>query len=193
MLFFVRSNRTAPALATSSIPVIAIGLVGVFTIGIIAAIAVPGLMRARISGNEAAAIGGIRAVFSAQSAYAARNQGLFESEWKCLAGHCIPGVSGEPFLPESLTQSPRNGYRWTLFHAQQYEAGTAPSNVSPSSTNGYVVVAEPEVLNSTGSRTFCGDSLGMVCHAQNAENLIEQFNSAPFIRCSQSCTPLEPR
>ena len=40
-------------------------------IGVIAAIAVPGLLRARQSGNEASAIGSLRAVNSAQSTYAA--------------------------------------------------------------------------------------------------------------------------
>src|SRR5713226_7296610 len=46
-------------------------LIVVAIIGIIAAIAVPGLLRARISGNEASAIGSLRAVGSAQSTFAA--------------------------------------------------------------------------------------------------------------------------
>ncbi len=41
-------------------------LIVVAIIGIIAAIAVPGLIRARISGNEAWAIGSLRAISSAQ-------------------------------------------------------------------------------------------------------------------------------
>src|SRR5512133_1233689 len=45
-------------------------LIVVAIIGIIAAIAVPGLMRARMSGNEASAIGSLRAINSAQSTYA---------------------------------------------------------------------------------------------------------------------------
>src|SRR5215510_1914910 len=44
-------------------------LIVVAIIGIIAAIAVPGLLRARMSGNEASAIGSMRAVNSAQSTY----------------------------------------------------------------------------------------------------------------------------
>ena len=44
-------------------------LIVVAIIGIIAAIAVPGLLRARMSGNEASAIGSMRAVSSANSAY----------------------------------------------------------------------------------------------------------------------------
>src|SRR5437762_6560262 len=46
-------------------------LLVVAIIGIIAAIAVPGLLRARISGNEASAIGSLRAIGSAQSTFAA--------------------------------------------------------------------------------------------------------------------------
>src|SRR5260370_21101015 len=38
-------------------------------IGIIAAIAVPGLLRARMSGNEASAIGSLRAINSGQASY----------------------------------------------------------------------------------------------------------------------------
>ena len=46
-------------------------LIVVAIIGIIAAIAVPGLLRARMSGNEAAAIGSLRAVNSAEVSYSA--------------------------------------------------------------------------------------------------------------------------
>ena len=42
-------------------------LIVVAIIGIIAAIAVPGLLRARMSGNEASAIGSLRAINSAES------------------------------------------------------------------------------------------------------------------------------
>src|SRR5688572_29842285 len=44
-------------------------LIVVAIIGIIAAIAIPGLLRARMSGNEASAIGSMRAVNSAESTY----------------------------------------------------------------------------------------------------------------------------
>ena len=44
-------------------------LIVVAIIGIIAAIAVPGLLRARMSGNESSAIGSLRAINSAQASY----------------------------------------------------------------------------------------------------------------------------
>ena len=46
-------------------------LIVVAIIGIVAAIAVPGLLRARMSGNEASSIGSLRAINSGQSIYAA--------------------------------------------------------------------------------------------------------------------------
>ena len=46
-------------------------LIVVAIIGIIAAIAIPGLLRARMSGNEASAIGSLRAVNSAEATFAA--------------------------------------------------------------------------------------------------------------------------
>src|ERR1700742_2410807 len=44
-------------------------LIVVAIIGIIAAIAVPGLLRARMAGNEASAIGSLRAINSGQASY----------------------------------------------------------------------------------------------------------------------------
>ena len=45
-------------------------LIVVAIIGIIAAIAIPGLLRARMSGNEASAIGSLRAINSGQATFA---------------------------------------------------------------------------------------------------------------------------
>src|SRR5437660_10713780 len=47
-------------------------LIVVAIIGIIAAIAVPGLLRARMSGNESSAIGSLRALNSSQSTFPSR-------------------------------------------------------------------------------------------------------------------------
>ena len=44
-------------------------LIVVAIIGIIAAIAVPGLLRARMAGNEASAIGSLRTINSSQAAF----------------------------------------------------------------------------------------------------------------------------
>ena len=61
-------------------------LIVVAIIGIIAAIAVPGLLRARMSGNEASAIGSLRAISSSQQAYASScGQGFYAKGLLTLA------------------------------------------------------------------------------------------------------------
>src|SRR6187401_1480318 len=59
-------------------------LIVVAIIGIIAAIAIPSLLRARVSANEAAAIGDTRTVISAEAAYQSANSGFY-GQLTCMA------------------------------------------------------------------------------------------------------------
>jgi len=71
-------------------------LIVVAIIGIIAAIAVPGLLRARMSGNEASAIGSLRAINSSQQAYSsACANGFYGQGLGALA--LAPAAGGAPF------------------------------------------------------------------------------------------------
>jgi prepilin-type N-terminal cleavage/methylation domain-containing protein len=68
-------------------------LIVVAIIGIIAAIAIPSLLRARVSANEAAAMGDTRTVISAEVAYQSSNAGFYDL-LPCLvvpSAGCIPG------------------------------------------------------------------------------------------------------
>ena len=70
-------------------------LIVVAIIGIIAAIAVPGLLRARMSGNEASAIGSMRAINSAQAGYlSACGQGGYATSLTILGTACGGGTNG---------------------------------------------------------------------------------------------------
>ena len=70
-------------------------LIVVAIIGIIAAIAVPGLMRARMSGNEASAIGSLRAINSGQATYASSAaQGNYATCLAILGAPCAVGSDG---------------------------------------------------------------------------------------------------
>src|SRR5512144_2842977 len=81
-------------------------LIVVAIIGIIAAIAVPGLLRARMSGNETSAIGSMRAINSAETNYAATAaQGGYANNLARLGVPC-PGPSPQPFLSPDLTAAP---------------------------------------------------------------------------------------
>ncbi len=135
-------------------------------IAIIAAIAVPALLRARISANEAATIGDIRTVHSAQTAYQGPNAGYYESDFNCLAakGGCIPGAppSSPTFLDKVLSSlQPKEGYA----RSTPEFGPAAPASVvgiSPTSVLGYVYIALPQAPFS-GTRGFGGDASGIIC------------------------------
>ena len=86
-------------------------LIVVAIIGIIAAIAVPGLLRARMSGNEASAIGSLRAINSAQSSfssscatggYAQSLADLAKPPTGSTSGFVSPDLSTDPVEQERL-------------------------------------------------------------------------------------------
>jgi type II secretory pathway pseudopilin PulG len=73
-------------------------------IGIIAAIAIPGLLRARQSGNEASAIGSMRAINSAQATFAAScASGFYATALTGLAD--APTTGGTAFIGPDLGYS----------------------------------------------------------------------------------------
>ena len=77
-------------------------LIVVAIIGIIAAIAIPGLLRARMSGNEASAVGSMRAIASGQAVYSsAAAQGGNAPTLQRMAAPCPGGQA--PFLSADLT------------------------------------------------------------------------------------------
>ncbi len=89
--------------------VVAVG--GLCVIGIIAAIAIPGLLRARMAGNEASAISRMRSMVSAQVAWASSHGGRHALP-SCLGE---PASCGEPQATSYLTPAiarlqPGNGY-----------------------------------------------------------------------------------
>ena len=92
-------------------------LIVVAIIGIIAAIAIPSLLRARVSANEAATIGDIRTVISSQAAYQSANGGWYEGTFTCLnapmLGTCIPNypTNAPTFLDSQLASMlSKSGY-----------------------------------------------------------------------------------
>jgi type IV pilus assembly protein PilA len=142
-------------------------LIVVAIIGIIAAIAVPGLLRARMSGNEASAIGSLRAINSAQSTYASScAQGNYSTT--LLALITPPVAAGQAFISPDLATDPtvKSGYTVTLgvggtvATAAVMSCHTVPVAVFP----GYTGTANP-VSTSTGTRYFATDNRGTIFFA----------------------------
>jgi type IV pilus assembly protein PilA len=130
-------------------------LIVVAIIGIIAAIAVPGLLRARIAGNEASAIGSVRAIISAQADYNGLNRG-YAIDLARLAALC-PGMT-VPFISPDLSANgiAKSGYTFTL--ANGLNPGVGPNDCGgvPTSTVFYASAA-PQSLGTTGNRAFATD------------------------------------
>ena len=141
----------------------ALSLLAIPFIGIIAAIAIPSLLRARVSANEAMAIGDIRTVISAEAAYAAGNGEFFDT-LECLTQptSCRPNAPTIQFL----TNMPptKSGYVRT-FHPgpPAPPAALATGSISPSSLQSYAFSAVPLTQGRTGVRAFCGDATGVIC------------------------------
>src|SRR5215467_3802687 len=132
-------------------------LIVVAIIGIIAAIAVPGLLRARISGNEASAIGSLRATSSAQSTFAASCANGLYAQTLDILGTGPSGGSAfiSPDLGASATVT-KSGYSVSM-------SGTA-CNGSTNLASGYHAWADP-VSSSTGTRYFFTNTTGTIWQA----------------------------
>ena len=154
-------------------------LIVVAIIGIIAAIAVPGLLRARMSGNEASAIGSLRAVNSAQSTFAAScGSGFYAPSLVRLSAPPTVG-GGDGFIGTDLSTDPsiKSGYTIELTPGAAAVGAPASCNGAAAGTvaSTYFVSASPTV--GAGARFF-GTNQGATIYQSTAAVPVTQ-NGAP--------------
>ena len=159
-------------------------LIVVAIISIIAAIAVPGLLRARMTGNETSAIASLKVTTSSQVAYsAACGNGAYASGYIVLGTPTVPGSEG--FISADLGTSAtpqKSGYNFTL-------GGGAGSAAGPNDCNGAATItayygsAVPQTPGTTGTRSF----------AVNAGNTVWQLTGgvAPAEPFAAPATPIQ--
>jgi prepilin-type N-terminal cleavage/methylation domain-containing protein len=140
-------------------------LIVVAIIGIIAAIAVPGLMRARMSGNEASAIGSLRAVNSAESTFSSScAQGNYASSLVDLGKGA--GGTGAGFIsPDLATSNPmlKSGYNIEIGNGSAAAAtGVTTCNTTTTVYTGYIGYADPATNGVTGTRFFATNGTGTI-------------------------------
>ena len=156
-------------------------LIVVAIIAIIAAIAIPGLLRARMSGNEASAIGSMRTIVSAQQTYASTNGG-FAVDLAVLATPCLGSSAG--FISPNLgsTTTEKSGYGVTLGPGVGAPLTatdcTAAGNVV--NTNFYAS-AVPLSLDTSGGRAFATNAGGAVWQDTSGTAPAEPFTAGPTI------------
>jgi prepilin-type N-terminal cleavage/methylation domain-containing protein len=141
-------------------------LIVVAIIGIIAAIAVPGLLRARMSGNESSAIGSVRAINTAEASYSsAAGQGGYSTNLKVLGAGCPGSTQGfiSPDLGALALPSPviKSGYNVLLAVSATGTAGPADCNAVLTQTD-YFATALPLTVGTTGNRGFGSTAAGTI-------------------------------
>ena len=144
-------------------------------IGIIAAIAVPGLLRARMSGNEASAIGSLRAINSGQASYSSScAAGGYAIDLKDLVKP--PAGSNQGFVGPDLYSNAvvKSGYTVGLAKdaatgVLDIGVGAATCNVSANNpSSSYFGKADPVTAGGTGTRYFATDTRGTIFFSNTA-------------------------
>jgi len=138
-------------------------LIVVAIIGIIAAIAVPGLLRARMSGNEASAIGSMRAINTAQQNYSQQCQGyaIVLTELKAAGNFLSPDLT-------SAASVAKSGFTVALAAGTGNNAIPSPPVGCTNPGGNYYASAVPLTLNSTGTRSFATNAQGTIFYNNTA-------------------------
>ena len=142
-------------------------LIVVAIIGIIAAIAVPGLLRARMSGNEASAIGSLRAINSSQQAYSSScANGFYAADMTDLL--LVPATGGAPFISPDLGAAAsvdKSGYTVTMAAGSDGDPATLPACNTVAGADlisSYYATADPVSPGASGTRYFWTNTLGTI-------------------------------
>lgn len=159
-------------------------LIVVAIIGVVAAVAVPGLMRARLSGNEASAIASVRTISSAQYAYSSScGRGGFAASLADLARP--PSDGSKAYIDAELgaagpSGTPKAGYVFEITGSgETVAAGAETCNAASSDTmSGFFVQADPVAAGATGVRHFATDESGEI--RQGATQLADMSAGTPL-------------
>ena len=154
-------------------------LIVVAIIGIIAAIAVPGLLRARMAGNEASAIGSLRAINSGESTYSSScASGGYAQSLADL--YKAPAGSNSGFISPDLqaNNTIKSGYSVLLGPGAVVTVVVLAANTCNLSAADaiptYFGEAHPQTVGSTGQRSFGTDQRGTIFQ----DNLGATFTAA---------------
>jgi len=160
-------------------------LIVVAIIGIIAAIAVPNLLRARQSANEASAIASMRTIGSAQAIYAAScGGGGYASTLENLA---LAPPGGVGFVGPDLdtTGIVKSGYKMTVSpgtDATIVAATAATCNGAAPTVATFHVHAEPVTVGSTGQRSFASDNRGTIFYLSTGATIPATMAGATILQ-----------
>ena len=154
-------------------------LLVVAIIGIIAAIA-PGLLRARMSGNEASAIGSMRAISTAQHAYAGKCNGYAPvlTELRLAGNFLSPDMTSGPVLSKS-------GYTVTMVPGAANLVLPSQSSGCTAAGSSYIATAVPMSIGTSGARGFATDEGGAIWQDMSGAPPTQPFTTAGTVSIIQ--------
>ena len=132
---------------------------------VVAAVAIPNLLRSRIAANEVSAVGSLRTIVTAQIVYASTySKKGFASNLAALGpDERGPGAAASPehsgLLDESLANSACAGEGWCTKAGYNFRVTGVCQRLK---CNDFVAVASPVSPNTTGTRSFCATSDGVL-------------------------------
>jgi prepilin-type N-terminal cleavage/methylation domain-containing protein len=139
-------------------------LIVVAIIGIIAAIAIPGLLRARMAGNEASAIGSVRSVNSGNAAFSSAGTGSpYSITLARLAAGCTAGSAGFVSPDIGIDPTVKSGYTVALAITTLGTPGAQGTGCDGAAgSNGYYLTAVPLNVGTSGQRAFASNTIGTI-------------------------------
>jgi prepilin-type N-terminal cleavage/methylation domain-containing protein len=160
-------------------------LIVVSIIMVSAAIAVPGLLRARMTGNETSAIASLRVTTASQVAYSAScGNGGYAASFLVLGDPII--VGSEAFISADLglaVMPQKSGYDFTLGAGA---AGASVTDCKARATNtGYYATAVPVAYGGSGTRAFAVNTGGAIWQSTTAAAPAEPFVAGPTVSAVQ--------
>jgi len=142
-------------------------LIVVAIIGIVAAIAVPGLLRSRMSSNEASALGSLRTINSGQASYSSScGKGGYATTLPDL--YKAPAAGGTGFVSPDLSTSPslKSGYTVDMAKAPgAIDVGNSAGACNlpaAAPASAYIAAATPQTPGGSGVRYFATDGRGAI-------------------------------
>ena len=139
-------------------------LIVVAIIGIIAAIAIPGLLRARMAGNEASAIGSIRSISSGEAAFSSAGVGSpYSVSLVRLAAGC-GGANSQGFISPDIGTDPsvKSGYTVALGPGAGSIGQGFGCDANAPGVSTYFSTATPTTVGTSGQRSFGANTIGTI-------------------------------
>ncbi len=150
-------------------------MIVVAIIALLAAIAIPNVLRGRTTANETAAIGSLRALISSVEMYRSVNN-LYPTpvgSWTTQVFGPVPAFGPPSFnhVMDGTAASVTQGYLYT------YDSTTGAT---------YTLVALPQVVGNTGTRSFFANESGIIRHCTGAAGVTvasKTIDTTPNLTC----------